>query len=137
MISMEDAKRVGGRNGLGPLWVLLLGFLVGVGALAGLILGWHDRTAETVGRIVWEETGVRPAVVRKGVRSFVSERAAPKDAVARRMEGVNVLRSTIYLTDHRVMVKVSVDGDEARVSALMGVIQERVRTIGVVEVSRE
>lgn len=140
---MDEANLVredvagGLRKGRGPLWVLLFAFLAGVSALAGLILGWHNRTAETVGRIVWEETGVRPDVVRKGARSSVSERFAPTGGMSQRVEGLKVARATIYLTDHRVMVKVAVEGDVARIDALLGIIQERVRTIRVVEVSRE
>jgi hypothetical protein len=140
---MEGAKQVdadlagGVRKGRGPLWVLLCAFLAAVAALTGLILGWHDRTAETVGRIVWEETGVRPDVVRRGGRVAVPERVAPSGGTVKRRDGVKVERATIFLTDHRVMVKVLVEGDASRVDALLGAIQERVRTFRVVEVSRE
>ena len=125
------------RRGRGPLWVLLCAFIAGVAAWASSILGWHDRTVEFVGRIVWEETGIRPEVVRRGVRSQVPERVSPAGDALRRREGLMVNRATIFLTDHRVMVKVAVEGELARVDALLMVIQERVRSARVVEVSRE
>lgn len=125
------------RKGRGPLWVLLGAFVVGVGALSRLILGWHDRTTELVGRVVWEETGVRPKVVRRGVEVLVPEGLGPRGGVAVRGMGLEVGSATIFLSDHRVVVKVAVSGNAAEVEALLGAIRHRAGASRVVEVSRE
>lgn len=127
----------GVRKGRGPLWVLLVAFVVGVGALMRLILGWHDRTTELVGRVVWEESGVRPKVIRRGVESLVPEAFGPRGGEERRRAGVRVGSATIYLSDHRVVVKVGATGSEPEVDALLAAIRRRAGVSRVVEVSRE
>ncbi len=138
----EKSEAMGGgaggvRKGRGPLWVLLGAFVVGVGVLSRLILGWHDRTTELVGRVVWEETGIRPKVVRRGVEALVPEKLGPRGGAPVRGLGFKVSSATIFLSDHRVVVKVAVSGNAAEVDALLGAIRRRAGASRVVEVSRE
>lgn len=125
-------------RGRGPLWVLLGAFVVGVGVLAKLILGWHDRTVELVGRVVWEKTGVRPVVIRRGVESMVPERLAPaREGNLGGPERVVVNRARIFLSDHRVVVKLAVDGAPSQVEALLSAVRVGAGAARIVDVSRE
>ena len=120
------------------MWVLLGAFVVGVGVLAKLILGWHDRTVELVGRVVWEKTGVRPVVIRRGVESMVPERLAPaREGGLGGPERVVVNRARIFLADHRVVVKLAVDGAPSQVEALLSAVRVGAGAARIVEVSRE
>jgi hypothetical protein len=51
--------------------------------------------------------------------------------------GLEVAAATIFLSDHRVVVKVAVSGNAAEVEALLGAIRRRAGASRVVEVSRE
>jgi len=68
---------------------------------------------------------------------LVPEGLGPRGGAAVRGMGLEVGAATIFLSDHRVVVKVAVSGNAAEVEALLGAIRRRAGASRVVEVSRE